>query len=123
MKFFYLYSLLFVASFGYSKSGEEIYKVYCTTCHAPQSAKMFGAPASKNLIQWSVRNNLHWEAALLKDSSLEKSKQEDKDIIIINSLVASAIKGTLKGMPPKGTCMDCSVEDLKNAIIYMSTSK
>lgn len=123
MKFFYLYVLLFVTSFGYSKSAEEIYKIYCQTCHSPQNARMFSAPALKNLTQWSERKNLHWGAALAKDSSLNNIKEEEKDVIIIDSLVASATKGTAKGMPPKGTCGDCSVEDLKNVIIYMSTPK
>ena len=37
----------------------------------------------------------------------------------IDALLATAIAGTAKGMPPKGMCMDCSDDQLKAAIEYM----
>jgi cytochrome c5 len=66
------------------------YKTSCALCHDQGVA---GAPKFKNKADWSSRGN-------------------------IEVLLASAIKG--KGaMPPKGTCMQCSDEELKITIEYM----
>lgn len=118
IKLFSIFFLFFVASFAFAKTGEEIYNTYCVTCHAPKMAPMFQAPAFKNALQWEERKNLHWEALLEKDSSLDS---KNKRALVVDALVASATAGTSKGMPPKGTCLDCSYEDLKNAILFMTS--
>ena len=67
------------------------YEKSCKVCHG---AGIAGAPKFKSP-DWKVRMKVG-----------------------INALLASSIKG--KGaMPPKGTCMNCSDEELKSAIEYM----
>lgn len=73
-------------------SGADIYKKYCVVCHA---AGVAGAPKFQDSASWSSR--------------------KDKGI---DALVESATKG-VNAMPPKGTCMTCTKEDLKAAIEYM----
>lgn len=73
-------------------SGEAIYAKHCVACHDTGIA---GAPKRGDKSAWAERQ--------------EKGLDE---------LVASAVKG-LNAMPPKGTCMSCSNEELKAAIQYM----
>lgn len=73
--------------------GEVIYEQHCSVCHRDGLA---GAPKFQNADDWKKR--------------LEGKKIEE--------LLASSIKG-LNAMPPKGTCSECSDDDLKAAINYM----
>lgn len=74
--------------------GQAVYDQYCSVCHRDGVA---GAPKFRVEAEWKAR------LAARKD---------------INGLTASAIKG-INAMPAKGTCVDCSDEDIKNAIQYM----
>jgi cytochrome c5 len=74
-------------------AGQATYEQYCSTCHREGVA---GAPRFRVAADWQPR-------------LAEKTLAE---------LVASAVKG-LNAMPAKGTCVDCSETDLKNAIQYM----
>lgn len=80
------------ASAGAVRSGEEVYKAFCTTCHATGVAN---APKT---------GTADWKPRLAKG---------------IDGLVASSVKG-LNAMPPKGTCMNCSDAEIKAAIQYMT---
>lgn len=77
--------------------GQEVYENHCTVCHANGIA---GAPKFRDVTDWNAR---------LARQNLDE-------------LVATAIKG-LNAMPPKGTCSECSDEDIKNAIQYMLPKK
>ena len=75
------------------KSGEEIYKSACTTCHASGAA---GAPKFGDKSDWAPR---------LKDGQ--------------KSLVATAIKG--KGaMPPRGGNAELSDLEVERTVVYMA---
>ncbi len=75
-----------------SADPESTYKSFCTICHQVGVA---GAPKFRDAATWG-----------------------DRPAMGIDALVKSAITG--KGaMPPKGTCMNCSEEDLKSVIEYM----
>ncbi|MDY6890590.1 MAG: c-type cytochrome [Pseudomonadota bacterium] len=74
------------------RSGEELYNTKCSVCHV---AGVAGAPKFGDAAAWAPR------AAKGLDG-----------------LLASAKNG-LNAMPPMGTCMDCSDEELKAAIQYM----
>ncbi|KTD64353.1 c-type cytochrome [Legionella spiritensis] len=74
--------------------GQETYDQFCVTCHRDGVA---GAPR--------FRDKADWQPRLTANNN-------------VDGLVASAIKG-MNAMPPKGTCMDCSEKDLKQAIEYM----
>jgi len=72
--------------------GEEIYNKYCVVCH---SAGVAGAPKAHDKDAWAPRMKVG-----------------------LDNLVASAIKGK-NAMPPKGTCAECTPEDIRAAIEFM----
>ncbi|MCS5712728.1 c-type cytochrome [Candidatus Berkiella aquae] len=73
-------------------AGEDRYKSTCAVCH---ETGVGGAPKFRNAGDWKPR---------MADG--------------MDTMLAIAIKG--KGaMPPKGTCMQCSDQELKMAIEYM----
>ena len=77
------------------RSGEEIYKANCQGCH---SSGVMGAPKYASLEDWAARIDL----------GLEK-------------LTLSAIVGK-GGMPARGTCMDCSDNEIKLTVQYLLDS-
>ncbi len=79
------------ASIAPGEVGKNRYEISCKVCHA---AGIAGAPKFK-AAEWKARMRVG-----------------------ISALLASAIKGK-GGMPPKGTCMSCTDEELKAAIEYM----
>ena len=78
---------------GAFATAEEKYNKYCVTCHASgvANAPKFGDAAA-------------WEPRLAKG---------------MDALVESTTKG-MGAMPPKGICMECTPEDFKAIIEYMS---
>jgi len=74
--------------------GQEIYDSKCKVCHETGAA---GAPKTGDKDAWAPR------IAAGSDS-----------------LMNSVINGK-NAMPPKGTCMDCSDDDLKAAMEYMTS--
>ncbi len=77
------------------RSGEEIYNSKCAGCH---TSGVMGSPKFASLEDWAPRIGL----------GLEK-------------LTLSAIAGK-GGMPAKGTCMDCTDNDIKITVQYMLDS-
>ncbi len=75
------------------RSGEAVYNGPCKVCHM---AGVAGAPKLGDKAAWAPR--------------IAKG---------MDVLMVSATKGTAKGMPPKGTCMDCEDAELKAAVEYM----
>ena len=74
------------------RSGKEVYDTACTTCHAIALA---GAPKFGDRLSWGERAN------------------EDLDHLV------ETVTNGLGGMPPMGMCMDCSQEELSDAVQYM----
>ena len=77
------------------RSGEEIYNGKCAGCH---TSGIMGAPKYASLADWTSRIELG-----------------------LDKLTASAIAGK-GGMPARGTCMDCSDNDIKVTVQYMLDS-
>ena len=77
------------------RSGEEIYNGKCAGCH---TSGIMGAPKYASLADWKSRIDLG-----------------------LDKLTASAIVGK-GGMPARGTCMDCSDNDIKVTVQYMLDS-
>ncbi len=75
------------------RSGSDVFGTYCTACHGTGA---MGAPKTGDTAAWDAR----------------LAKGFDKTL-------ANAING-LNMMPPKGTCGDCSDEELSNAIKHMT---
>ncbi len=83
---------------GEPRSGEGVYNTYCTACH---TTGVLNAPLRDDKSAW--------------DAKLAAAGSYDK-------LLANAING-INAMPPKGTCMDCSDDEISLAIQYMSGLK
>ena len=77
---------------GSGKSAEEIYNSSCMACHTTGAA---GAPKLGDAGAW--------------DERLRKGIEE---------VYANAING-INGMPPKGTCMSCSDDEIKETVDYI----
>lgn len=74
------------------RSGEDVYGTSCLACH---DAGVAGAPKTGVAADW-----------------VERIAQGE------DTLVDHAING-IRGMPPKGTCMNCSDEEIRLAVEYM----
>jgi len=85
-------ALLAVNTAAQAADGETIYNTKCMVCHATGVA---GAPKIGDKEAWAPRIATGMDA-----------------------LLGSATNGK-NAMPPKGTCMDCTEDDLKAAIEYM----
>ena len=77
------------------RSGEDIYNSKCAGCH---NSGVMGAPKYAALADWSSRIDLG-----------------------LDKLTASAIAGK-GGMPARGTCMDCTDNEIKVTVQYMLDS-
>ena len=75
-----------------SAAGQKIYQTSCQACHA---AGIAGAPKLGDKAAWAPR------------------------IAKGNDALFSSVKNGLKAMPPKGTCMTCSEDELRAAVEYM----
>lgn len=74
------------------RSGEQVYNTYCTACH---TSGVMGAPKINNAADW-----------------------EDRLAQGMDTVLKHAVEG-YNAMPPKGTCSDCSEEEIQAAIDYM----
>lgn len=75
------------------RSGQEVYSRYCFACH---DAAIAGAPLFGDATQW--------QPLIAKGT---------------DALLQSSIVGIPPLMPPRGTCMDCSDEELRAAVEHM----
>lgn len=75
------------------RSGEKIYNTYCVACHATGAA---GAPIKGNADDWNIRI-AQGEAALIKH----------------------AIEGFNAAMPARGTCVDCSDDEIAATVQFL----
>jgi cytochrome c5 len=83
------------ASAAGSRSGQAVVDAYCGVCHATGAA---GAPKIGDAAVWQPRI------------------AQGADVLLQN-----ATHG-IRAMPPKGTCMDCSDDELKAAIAVLTGS-
>ena len=84
-----------VTAGGVARSPDEIIAKHCNACHG---TGLVGAPKIGDGADWGKR-----------------AKEQGG----VDGLLAKAITG-LNAMPPKGTCLDCSDDELKGAIKKMS---
>jgi len=80
------------------RTGDAIYGQYCIACHA---SGLLGAPIKDDSAAWLAA---------------------EKKAGGFSNLLANAING-IRSMPAKGTCMDCSDEEISISIQYMSGLK
>lgn len=74
------------------RSGADIYNSACVACH---SAGVLGAPKFRDAADWAPR------------------MEQGLDTVVMN-----AING-INAMPPRGTCGDCSDDDIRAAVEHM----
>ncbi|WP_257297099.1 cytochrome c5 family protein [Endozoicomonas sp. YOMI1] len=87
-----------VSSSSGPRSGDAIYNQFCVACHG---SGLLGAPKKDDAAAWQAA---------------------EKTAGGFSSLLSNAING-IRSMPAKGTCMDCSDEEISIAIEYMSGLK
>jgi cytochrome c5 len=75
-------------------SGEQVYQTVCKTCH---EAGLVGAPKMGDRAAWAPR---------IKEGE--------------NELFAHALKGTNKGMPPKGGDQNLADIEVQRGVVYMA---
>ena len=80
---------------GGARSGEEVVGKFCNACHG---TGLLNSP--------KVGDTAAWQARADKEGGLD-------------GLLAKAISG-INAMPPKGTCGDCTDDELLGAIKHMS---
>jgi len=76
-----------------ARSGEDIYKSTCFGCHGFGAG---GAPKLGDAAAWSARTGKGLDA-----------------------VISNAINGIAPGMPARGTCFNCSDDDIAAAVNYM----
>lgn len=81
-----------VAAPAAPRTGESVYNTYCMACHA---TGVTGAPITGDAQQWQPR--------------IAQG---------MDTLLAHALDG-FNAMPAKGTCMDCSDDEIQAAIDHM----
>jgi cytochrome c5 len=84
------------SSSGGTRSAEEIYTTKCAMCH---DAGIAGAPKMGDVAAWS-----------------ERIKQ-GQDMLVSHAI--DGFQGAAGVMPPKGGCVDCSDQEITDAVIYM----
>lgn len=119
---FFVFFVL-ISTSVFANSGKDIFDRFCTACHSPSMSPMFGSPALHDVSAWNERKENAFIRAVENDSSLKSAVGSQKEEISLKELVKSAINGTDKGMPPKGTCNDCSDDELKSVIKFMSSAE
>ncbi len=110
-------------SFAQAMTSKEIYKKYCINCHSPEMASMFNAPIAHDKKSWQERKKISLLKAIKKNKAIKKLTFEEKQKEILIEFFEVAIEGTMKGMPPKGTCMECTDDELRSAINYITNVK
>jgi cytochrome c5 len=78
------------------RSGADIYRDFCAVCH---SGGWQGAPLANEASEWTERMSAGADALL------------------------EHVKQGLNAMPPMGTCVNCSDEELRSAIAEMLPRK
>lgn len=111
-----LCTIFFSYSYGAeTRTGKEIYTQYCSSCHA------FGPGTIKgNKAAWRTTLKL-----ILKIKSVGNVDSKSTGLLsnrkaLIDALVKITKEGVVKkGMPVKGTCINCTDAELQAAIAYM----
>ena len=80
---------------GGGQSGQQIYEQYCIACHATGVSE---APLFGSLAEWQPR--------------IDKG---------LDTLVTTSLEG-LNLMPPMGSCMSCSEDDMRATVQYLIDS-
>ena len=79
------------------KNGKTVYNKVCFACHKDGVA---GAAAISNKKRW------------------QENAEKGADTMLKN-VKKGVINGKYGSMPPQGSCLDCSEQDLYDAIMYM----
>lgn len=104
----------------YCSAGKQIFDTYCVTCHSLSMSAVFNSPAVHDIEKWEIRKTDALNRFVIKNNiDVSTLSNEDKYKYIIKELLDTAISGTNKGMPAKGTCSNCTDIELISAIEFM----
>jgi len=92
---FFLVMLCASAGAAAGDSTQELYTMYCSSCHGVKNTE---APEAFNAAAWKKRMSKGTDAVL-----------------------ANVVKG-VGNMPPQGTCFECTQDDLRKLIRFMSST-
>jgi cytochrome c5 len=84
-----------VVAGGAARTADDIIAKHCSACHTPG---ILGAPKTGDTPAWKARAD--------KEGG-------------VDGILKTAIAG-INAMPPKGTCADCTDDELREAIVKMS---
>lgn len=79
------------------RNGEQVYNDKCATCHGPGMA---GAPKVGDVAAW-----------------VDRIAQGEEKMV---THAIEGFQGSAGFMPPRGTCTDCSDEEIAAAVVYMA---
>jgi len=82
-------------------------------------AVVVGSPEVHSEKDWAPRIQKAWDAALADNPDLQNASEETKKAAIVDTFLKIVKTGTTGGMPPNGSCVQCSNEELKAAIQFM----
>ena len=135
--FGFLFSSLTLASD--TETGKAKYDKHCQVCHSEKMSPLMKSPTVHKSDKWLpfVKNSIleATENKTTECSGLTKDVKDSKEIKLTDEqigklsneqkacyLLPIAKKGVMSGgvvMPPKGTCTDCTDEQLTSAISFM----
>ncbi len=98
------------------RSGEEVFKQSCSTCHA---VNFPNAPQVHDTTAWKKKYEISATQAKAQFPALGGKDLEEKTMDIL----VSKVRNGNHAMPPKGLCNDCTDQEYQNAIEFMSSPK
>ncbi len=99
-----------------TRSGEEVFKQSCATCHA---VNFPNAPQAHDIAAWQKKYEVSAAQAKAQFPALGGKDLEEKTMEIL----VSKVRNGNHAMPPKGLCNDCTDQEYQNAIEFMSSPK
>jgi cytochrome c5 len=96
-----------------TRSGEEVFKQSCATCHA---VNFPNAPQAHDTAAWQKKYEISETQAKAQFPALRGKDLDEKTMEIL----VSKVRNGNHAMPPKGLCNDCTDQEYQNAIEFMS---
>ena len=96
-----------------ARSGEEVFKQSCATCHA---VNFPNAPQAHDTAAWQKKYEISAAQAKAQFPALSGKDLEEKTMEIL----VSKVRNGNHAMPPKGLCNDCTDQEYRNAIEFMN---
>jgi cytochrome c5 len=111
---------LMTAGYSYAdqpaRSGEEIFKISCATCHATHFPN---APQAHDTAAWQKKYTISANQAKQLNPALTGKELDNQTMAVL----ISKVRNGNKTMPAHGLCNDCTDQEYQNAIEFMMKAK